>query len=95
MTSCTPDLRNSGGFLETKRIADMADLHGLPMSMHYTGSQLNTWAACQWAASIRDFMACETVTGTGNWMDKVLQLDGRTSKTDSFLFPTNQVSAVT
>jgi L-alanine-DL-glutamate epimerase-like enolase superfamily enzyme len=70
-----PDLRNSGGFLETKRIADMADVYGLPMATHNTGSQLNTWATCQWAASIRDFMACETVTGEGGWMDSVLQLD--------------------
>ncbi len=71
-----PDLRNSGGFLETKRIADMADVFGLPMATHNTGSQLNTWATVQWAGSIRDFMACETVTGKGDWMDQVLLLEG-------------------
>jgi L-alanine-DL-glutamate epimerase-like enolase superfamily enzyme len=71
-----PDLRNSGGFLETKRIADLADSWGLPMATHNTGSQLNTWATCQWAGSIRDFLACETVTGKGDWMDQVLLLDG-------------------
>jgi L-alanine-DL-glutamate epimerase-like enolase superfamily enzyme len=71
-----PDLRNSGGFLETKRIADLADMFGLPMATHNTGSQLNTWATCQWAGSIRDFTACETVTGKGDWMDQVLLLDG-------------------
>ncbi len=71
-----PDLRNSGGFLETKRIADMADIWGLPMANHNTGSQLNTWATCQWAASIRDYLACETVTGQGGWMDQLLLLDG-------------------
>lgn len=71
-----PDLRNSGGFLETKRIADMADLFGLPMATHNTGSQLNTWATCQWAGSIRDFLACETVTGQGGWLDQMLVIDG-------------------
>ena len=71
-----PDLRNSGGFLETKRIADMADVFGLPISTHNTGSQLHTWATCQWAGSIRDYMTCETVTGTGGWMDQLLVLDG-------------------
>ena len=71
-----PDLRNTGGFLETKRIADMADVFGLPMATHNTGSQLHTWATCQWAGSIRDYMACETVTGQGGWMDEVLALDG-------------------
>ena len=49
-----PDLRNSGGFLETKRIADMAHVYGLPMANHNTGSQVHTYAAVQWAASIRD-----------------------------------------
>ena len=71
-----PDLRNSGGFLETKRIADMAAIFGLPMATHNTGSQLNTWATVQWAASIRDFMTCETVTGQGDWMDQLLVMDG-------------------
>jgi L-alanine-DL-glutamate epimerase-like enolase superfamily enzyme len=71
-----PDLRNSGGFLETKRIADLADVFGLPMANHNTGSQLHTWATCQWAASIRDYMTCETITGAGGWMDKLLLLDG-------------------
>jgi L-alanine-DL-glutamate epimerase-like enolase superfamily enzyme len=72
-----PDLRNSGGFLETKRIADMADVFGLPICSHNTGSQLHTWATCQWAGAIRDYMTCETVTGQGGWMDHLLVLDGR------------------
>jgi L-alanine-DL-glutamate epimerase-like enolase superfamily enzyme len=71
-----PDLRNSGGFLENKRIADMAEVWGVPLATHNTGSQLNTWATCQWAGSIRDFIACETVTGKGDWMDELLILDG-------------------
>jgi L-alanine-DL-glutamate epimerase-like enolase superfamily enzyme len=70
-----PDLRNCGGFLEAKRIADMADIYGFPMATHNTGSQLITWAACQWAASIRDYLMCETVTGRGGWMDELLLLD--------------------
>lgn len=71
-----PDLRNSGGFLETKRIADMADVFGLPLCNHNTGSQLHTWATCQWAGAIRDYMTCETVTGQGGWMDQLLTLEG-------------------
>jgi L-alanine-DL-glutamate epimerase-like enolase superfamily enzyme len=71
-----PDLRNSGGFLETKRIADLAAPFGMPMGTHNTGSQVNTYANAQWATSIRDFIACETVTGKGDWMDQLLLLDG-------------------
>jgi len=70
-----PDLRNSGGFLETKRIADFAEVFNLPMATHNTGSQLNTWATVHWAGSIRDYLCCETITGKGDWMDQVLALD--------------------
>jgi L-alanine-DL-glutamate epimerase-like enolase superfamily enzyme len=72
-----PDMRNSGGFLETKRIADMAAVYGIPVTLHNTGSQLHTYQACQWAASIRDFLLCETITGEGGWMDEVIRLEGR------------------
>ena len=72
----SPDLRNSGGFLETKRIADFAHTFGLAMSNHNTGSQVHTYAAVQWAASVQDYLGLETVTGAGGWMDQVLLLDG-------------------
>ncbi|MDA2929339.1 mandelate racemase/muconate lactonizing enzyme family protein [Acidobacteria bacterium AH-259-O06] len=70
-----PDLRNTGGFLETKRIADMAEVWGIPIATHNTGSLVCTMATAQWGASIRDFMTCETVTGKGDWMDKVILSD--------------------
>jgi len=84
-----PDLRNSGGFLETKRIADMAHIFGLPMANHNTGSQVYTYAAVQWAASIRDYMSLETITGEGGWMDQVLLLDGPYIK-DGFIQVTDK-----
>jgi L-alanine-DL-glutamate epimerase-like enolase superfamily enzyme len=84
-----PDLRNAGGFLETKRIADMAQMFGLPMANHNTGSQVNTYASAQWAASIRDYIALETITGEGGWMDQVLLLDGPYIK-DGFIQVTDK-----
>jgi L-alanine-DL-glutamate epimerase-like enolase superfamily enzyme len=84
-----PDLRNSGGFLETKRIADMAHVFGLPMANHNTGSQVCTYASAQWAASIRDYMSLETITGEGGWMDQVLLLDGPYIK-DGFIAATDK-----
>jgi len=71
-----PDLRNSGGFLETKRIADFAGPFGMPMCTHNTASQVHTYSNVQWAATIRDYLMTETVTGQGGWMDQVLVLDG-------------------
>ncbi len=70
-----PDLRNSGGFLENKRMADLADLYSLPMANHNTGSIVNGMASIHWASSIRDYLACETVFFDGGWMDDVIVHD--------------------
>jgi L-alanine-DL-glutamate epimerase-like enolase superfamily enzyme len=67
-----PDLRNSGGFLENKRMADLADLYFLPIANHNTGSIVNGMASIHWASSIRDYLACETVWFKGDWMDDVI-----------------------
>jgi L-alanine-DL-glutamate epimerase-like enolase superfamily enzyme len=60
-----PDLRNSGGFLETKRIADLAHVFGLPIANTTPVARVNTYASAQWATSIRDYIAPETITGEG------------------------------
>jgi len=70
------DLRNSGGFLENKRIADLADLYSLPVANHNTGSIVNGMASVHWGSSIRDYMACETMYFDGGWMDDVILHDG-------------------
>ncbi len=70
-----PDLRNSGGFLETKRLADLADLYFLPMANHNTGSIVNGMATIHCAATIRDYLACETVFFRRDWMDDVIVHD--------------------
>jgi L-alanine-DL-glutamate epimerase-like enolase superfamily enzyme len=71
-----PDLRNMGGFLETRRVADLAELFFLPMATHNTGSMVHTVATAHWASTIRDFLASETVVGRGDWMDDVVIHDG-------------------
>ena len=70
-----PDLRNSGGFLENKRMADLADLYFLPVANHNTGSIVNGMATIHWASSIRDYFACETVFFHRDWMDDVIVHD--------------------
>ena len=67
-----PDLRNSGGFLENKRMADLADLYFLPVANHNTGSIVNGMATIHWASTIRDYFACETVFFDRTWMDDVI-----------------------
>jgi L-alanine-DL-glutamate epimerase-like enolase superfamily enzyme len=82
-----PDLRNTGGLLETKRIADMAEVFGLPMATHNTGSIVNTMVTIQWASTIRDYITCETVLGQGGWMDEVLVHDGPVFKNGYITVP--------
>ena len=70
-----PDLRNTGGLLETKKIADLAAPFYMPMYNHNTGSILCTIVTVNWAAAIRDYVACETVVGKRDWMDDVIVRD--------------------
>ncbi len=80
-----PDIRNTGGLLETKRIADLAAIFSLPMASHNTGCMVNTLATVQWAASIRDYIACETVLGQGDWMDELVIHEGGPFIKDGFV----------
>lgn len=70
------DVRNTGGLLESRKISDLADLFYLPMAAHNTGSIVCNMATVQWAASVRDFLAAETLIGRRNWMDDVILHDG-------------------
>jgi L-alanine-DL-glutamate epimerase-like enolase superfamily enzyme len=82
------DIRNTGGLLESKRIADLADLYYLPMAAHDTGSVICNIATVHWAASVRDFLTAETVIGMGNWMDDVIMHDGPIVKDGHIGVPT-------
>jgi L-alanine-DL-glutamate epimerase-like enolase superfamily enzyme len=70
------DVRNTGGLLESKKIADLADLNTIPMCGHDTGSIVCNYATVQWACAVRDFLGAETVIGNGGWMDDVIVHDG-------------------
>ncbi len=54
-----PDLAKAGGLLEAKRIADMADVHYIPMAPHNVSSPLGMMAACHVLASIPNFLVLE------------------------------------
>jgi L-alanine-DL-glutamate epimerase-like enolase superfamily enzyme len=81
------DIRNTGGLLEAKKIADLSDTFNLPMAAHNTGSLVATIATAHWAASVRDFTAAETVLGKGDWMDDVVMREGPLFKDGFFTLP--------
>jgi L-alanine-DL-glutamate epimerase-like enolase superfamily enzyme len=81
------DVRNTGGLLESKKIADLADLCLIPMAAHNTGSILCNYATLQWACAVRNFIAAETIIGRGGWMDDVIVHDGPVVKDGYMTLP--------
>jgi L-alanine-DL-glutamate epimerase-like enolase superfamily enzyme len=81
------DVRNTGGLLESKKIADLADLNLIPMCAHNTGSIVCNYATVQWACAVRDFLAAETLIGRGEWMDDVILHDGLIVKDGHIALP--------
>ena len=81
------DVRNTGGLLESKKIADLAEAYSIPMCSHNTGSIVCNYAAVQWACSVRDFLGAETILGDGGWMDDVIVHDGLIVKDGHIALP--------
>jgi L-alanine-DL-glutamate epimerase-like enolase superfamily enzyme len=54
-----PDLATSGGILETKRIGDLAQQHGVSMALHMAGTPISTLASVHCAAATENFIALE------------------------------------
>jgi L-alanine-DL-glutamate epimerase-like enolase superfamily enzyme len=54
-----PDLATSGGILETKKIGDLAQEHGVSMALHMAGTPVSTMAAVQCAAATENVIALE------------------------------------
>jgi L-alanine-DL-glutamate epimerase-like enolase superfamily enzyme len=54
-----PDPATSGGILETKRIGDLAEEHGIPMALHLAATPIATLASVHLAAATNNFLALE------------------------------------
>jgi len=54
-----PDLASSGGILETKKIGDLAQEHGIAMALHMAMSPVAALAAVHCAAATENFLALE------------------------------------
>lgn len=67
-----PDILKTGGLLETKKIADMADLYYIPTSVHNLASPVGTVACAYVCSTIRDFSALEFKADPPSWWDDVI-----------------------
>lgn len=73
-----PDLATSGGLLETKRIGDYAEEHGVAMAMHFAGSPVSFMANVHCAAATQNFLALEHHSLDSTWWDSLVKTtDGR------------------
>jgi L-alanine-DL-glutamate epimerase-like enolase superfamily enzyme len=53
------DPETSGALIETKRIADYADMQSIPTALHFAGSPVGCMASVHVAATIKNFVAME------------------------------------
>jgi L-alanine-DL-glutamate epimerase-like enolase superfamily enzyme len=54
-----PDLATAGGILETKKIGDYAERHGIAMAMHFAGTPVSFMANVHCAAATENFLVLE------------------------------------
>ena len=67
-----PDLASAGGILETKKIGDMAQEHGVAMAMHFAGSPISFMANIHCAAATENFVALEHHSVDVEWWDDMV-----------------------
>ena len=56
---CHPDIATSGGILETKKIGDLAQEHGIAMALHMAGTPVCAMASIHCAAATENFLVLE------------------------------------
>ena len=78
-----PDLATAGGILETKKIGDYAEQHGIAMAMHFAGTPVSFMANVHCAAATENFVALEHHSVDIDWwedlvtgIEKPLNVDG-------------------
>lgn len=80
-----PDISTSGGLLETKRIGDYAEEHGVAMAMHQAGTPVSFMANVHCAAATQNFLALEHHSIDLPWWESLVKTtDGRKLITKGF-----------
>jgi L-alanine-DL-glutamate epimerase-like enolase superfamily enzyme len=71
-----PDIASSGGLLETKRIGDYAEEHGIPMAMHMAGHPITLMSSVHCAAATQNFIALEHHSVDIPWYNDLVIMTG-------------------
>jgi L-alanine-DL-glutamate epimerase-like enolase superfamily enzyme len=67
-----PDLASAGGILETKKIGDYAEEHGVAMAMHFAGTPVSFMANVHCAAATQNFVALEHHSVEVPWWEELV-----------------------
>jgi L-alanine-DL-glutamate epimerase-like enolase superfamily enzyme len=80
------DIPKAGGLLESKKIADLAELFAIPVCAHLAGTPVASIASAHCAAAIPDFRAQEFSVGRTDAFDwsKIIHYDGPIIKDGKF-----------
>ena len=71
-----PDLLFVGGLHEGKKVADYADLNGIPLAIHNNGSAMNTVAEAHLGAACPNFIGLEYHFWDAKWIGQVVRREG-------------------
>jgi L-alanine-DL-glutamate epimerase-like enolase superfamily enzyme len=71
-----PDLATAGGLLETKKIGDYAEEHGIAMAMHQAGTPVSFMANVHCAAATQNFLALEHHSVDLPWWESLVKMTG-------------------
>lgn len=68
-----PDVLSTGGILETKKIGDLAEEHGVAMAIHMAESPIACMAAVHVAAATNNFLALEVHSVDVPWWEDLVK----------------------
>lgn len=69
-----PDLASAGGLLETKKIGDYAEEHGIAMAMHQAGTPVSFMANVHCAAATQNFLVLEHHSVDLPWWESLVKM---------------------
>ena len=67
-----PDIASSGGILETKKLGDLAQEHGVAMAMHMAMSPVAAMASVHCAAATENFLVLENHSVDVPWWNQIV-----------------------
>ena len=67
-----PDVKHCGGFLEARKIAALAGVHGVAVSPHNPSGPVSMAVSAHLCAGIANFLTLEHAWGEVNWRDSLL-----------------------